>query len=466
MANNMNKFLQYRSENKVMTYDGYEFDVITRDGKEYLRVTYQYYHEDLDQISTSWDIPTCGVDIDALMNDGTFIDIVCDLGMVEMISYWKTCCPKKVEVKCKKYSKEAILWWKELFFYGLGEFFYTNGIETTIEDFIEIDCENAVYDELLKKPLVDAKGCMVPVGGGKDSAVSIELMRKAGENIYPVIINPRKATMDTVKVAGLEDKTLLVYRKLDGAMADFNKAGFLNGHIPFSAVVAFGTTLTAYLNNIKYIALSNEDSANESTVKGTMVNHQYSKSFKFEKDFHEYEEKYIGSGTYYFSLLRPLSEFQIAGYFAKCTQYHDYFRSCNVGSKTDIWCGHCAKCLFVYLIMGPFLSQKELEKIFGKNMVEDETMKEDFDKLIGQVDEKPFECVGSRDEVNTAICIAISNIEKKGEKMPTLFEYYKTTSAYKEYANKKNVYFDKYNEENLLPEKFANIVKEQVVNGL
>ena len=102
---------------------------------------------------------------------------------------------------------------------------------------------------------------------------------------------------------------------------------------------------------LKYVALSNESSANESTVAGSTVNHQYSKSFEFEQDFHKYEKDWLGSGVYYFSMLRPLSEFQIAKYFAGATAYHDIFRSCNAGSKQDIWCGHCPKCLFVFLIL-------------------------------------------------------------------------------------------------------------------
>lgn len=70
------------------------------------------------------------------------------------------------------------------------------------------------------------------------------------------------------------------------------------------------------------MALSNESSANESTVKGSTVNHQYSKSFKFEEDFHRYEAEYLPGSAYYFSMLRPLSEFQIARFFAQQKQYH------------------------------------------------------------------------------------------------------------------------------------------------
>lgn len=43
----------------------------------------------------------------------------------------------------------------------------------------------------------------------------------------------------------------------------------------------------------KYVILSNESSANEPNVKGTKINHQYSKTVEFENDFRNYEMEYI-----------------------------------------------------------------------------------------------------------------------------------------------------------------------------
>ena len=182
-----------------------------------------------------------------------------------------------------------------------------------------------------------------------------------------------------------------------------------------------------------------------------------SKSFKYEEDFHTYEERYIGSGTYYFSLLRPMSEFQIAKYFAQCTEYHDIFKSCNVGSKEDIWCGHCPKCLFVWLIMSPFISQKRLAEIFGRHMADDEDMELYFRQLLGLEKEKPFECVGSRDEINAAVTLAIRDFESginAGDKLPYLFEKYVELGLYDknlETCEQFNHFFDR---EHLIPEHF------------
>ncbi len=248
-------------------------------------------------------------------------------------------------------------------------------------------------------------------------------------------------------------------------MLELNAEGFLNGHTPFSALVAFSSLIAAYLYGVKYIALSNESSANESTVAGSDVNHQYSKSFEFERDFHEYERDFIGSGIHYFSLLRPLSEFQIAEYFSRQEAYHAVFRSCNAGSKQDIWCGHCPKCLFVFLILSPFLSHQRLVEIFGTDLTDDASMQEDFEKLIGMGKEKPFECVGSRDEVNAAICLTIERMEQDGEPLPRLLAWYRQQPVYRSSFPKRNDYRRYYDRCHLLPEKFLSILEQECYGG-
>ena len=91
----------------------------------------------------------------------------------------------------------------------------------------------------------------------------------------------------------------------------------------------------------------------KANVEGTNINHQYSKSFEFEKDFDDYVKKYFGLDIHYFSLLRGISEFQIGRLFSNYKHYHSVFKSCNLGSKEKewIWCCNCSKCLFIYIIL-------------------------------------------------------------------------------------------------------------------
>ena len=223
-----------------------------------------------------------------------------------------------------------------------------------------------------------------------------------------MIINPRGATLDCAHIAGYERPDFIeIQRTIHPKLLELNAQGFLNGHTPFSAMLAFHSLLVAAITGRKHIALSNESSANESTIVGTNVNHQYSKSLEFENDFRSYVSSYITDDINYFSFLRPLSELQIAMFFAKNEKYFDVFKSCNVGSKTDIWCGNCPKCLFAYIILSPFIKPEVLNGIFGKAMLDDASLQLYFDQLTGLQNTKPFECVGTIDEVNTALAMTI-----------------------------------------------------------
>ncbi len=430
-----------------------------------LGVTYHFEIPGLSVFEPSWSFPKSASYSVEISGNRTLQSMLFGLGMVELISYWKIACPPRVVVSAGTLTRAQILWWKELYYLGLGEFFYTNGITADPEHFMELVSDGP---EPAGNPMPSSapNGCLIPVGGGKDSACTIEILKKSGHPLKTCIINPRGATLKTVEAAGLsKSDSVHVKRTLDPRMLALNKEGYLNGHTPFSALVAFSSLITAYLHGLRYIALSNESSANESTVADSTVNHQYSKSFKFELDFHNYEKEFIGSGIHYFSLLRPLSEFQIARYFSGAEAYHDIFRSCNAGSKQDIWCGHCPKCLFVFLILSPFLSHKRLVDIFGTDMTDDPDRKTDFEKLTGIQKEKPFECVGSRSEVNAAVCLAIERMQKDGEPLPLLFSWYQKQPVYAASFPNRHAYDRYYDAAHLLPEEFLHLLSEECYGG-
>lgn len=446
-------FEELRKKHKAFIYKGYN---ITETDRE-ITISYDFEIHGLATFCPSWKMEK-PYGKKMYKKDRIFKELVFSLGMVELVSYWKITCAPTVKVLCGKLSDKQIAFWKKLYFSGLGEFFYKNEIKTDLESFMTIESEGEIPqgDE---RRVLESDRCLIAVGGGKDSVVSLEVLGSNFNNNYCYIINPRGATLECAKTAGYDDERIVsLSRTLDPEMLRLNKEGYLNGHTPFSAIVAFSSVLSAYVYDIRYVVLSNEASANESTVKNSDVNHQYSKSFDFEKNFHDYEKEFIDSGVYYFSLLRPMSELQIAEYFSKQEKYHSAFQSCNVGSKENKWCADCSKCLFVSIILSPFMEISEIEKIFSKNLLDNKDMEEYFTQLIGISDEKPFECVGSRDEINTAICMAISRIEKNSKKPPYLFEVYKKTPLYDEFKNKPNAFEGYYNEENLLPEKWKKLL--------
>ena len=330
-------------------------------------------------------------------------DLIFSLGLVELVSYWKCVCSPEIIVHCGHLSSEEITWWKRLWFHGLGEFFYRNEIETTFHDFAQVRCEqtNTVHHS----GTIFRSGALslVPVGGGKDSCVTLHLLGQMKRKLMGFTVNNQPARDETFKAAGHGPQQLLrTHRYIDPALLALNTAGYWNGHTPFSAIVAFLGLFSAYLIGADELVLSNEASANEASVPGTEVNHQYSKSYAFERDMNDYIQQRFGLPVCYFSLLRPFHELQIAKQFAALPQYHFAFKSCNAGSKRNIWCCRCAKCLFVYLMLAPFLLEGQMVEIFGKNLLKSPYLTEDLQALLGYRHEKPFECVGTIDEARAA----------------------------------------------------------------
>ena len=407
---NNGKYQELRRRYPLFVYEGYHYGADT----EGLRLRFDFKMGDVEFHPTALIERRPFLDIEAKDLDR----LVFDIGMVELVSYWKCACPPRVEVRCGNLTTEQTAFWKKLYWNGLGEFFYTNGIKETQETFLEVCSGECAVESKGEQVLPTihyplSTHYLVPIGGGKDSVVTLELLRQAGKKIRPLIMNPRGATIECARVAGFPlDEVLVIRRTIDPTLLELNKQGYLNGHTPFSAMLAFYTRLASALSGIRNVALSNENSANESTVLGTSVNHQYSKSLEFEDDFRAYvnEELRIKneeSSFNYFSFLRPLSELQIAMLFSRFTAYHDVFRSCNVGSKQDIWCGHCAKCLFAYIILSPFMEPARLNRIFGKSMLDDVTLETEFRQLVGEAETKPFECVGTVSEVRQALSMML-----------------------------------------------------------
>ena len=402
--NNTDKYVALRTQYPVFEYVDYHWEVVD----EGLRLWFDFRMGDIEFHPTALVERRPFLEFGVRSVECGDIDrLVFEIGMVELVSYWKCACPPTVRVLCGSLTEEQTAFWRKLYWHGLGEFFYTNGIVSDNDSFMQIvGTRRAVSAK--ESPVADSghgTPCpyIVPIGGGKDSVVTLELLRRAGMTIRPLIMNPRGATVECARVAGFPiDEVLVIRRTIDPTLLDLNAKGYLNGHTPFSAMLAFYTRLAATLTGIPNVALSNENSANESTVLGTDVNHQYSKSLEFEDDFRRYCD-----GFNYFSFLRPLSELQIAMLFSRFTDYHDVFRSCNVGSKQDIWCGHCAKCLFAYIILSPFIEPARLNQIFGKSMLDDMSLEHEFRQLLGEAETKPFECVGTVDEVRQALSMAI-----------------------------------------------------------
>ena len=329
------------------------------------------------------------------------------LHLMAGISYYKAAVPKNIVVETGPLTKDAASFFEKIYLHGLGEFAHINGLN--LHQTLSFPFEEGLERDVVSCPL--PRKTAVPVGGGKDSLVTIEALKQADEPMVLFSIGAHKPIVDVAGVSGVEH--IIVKRALDPHLFALNKQGAYNGHVPISAIIAFVLAVSSVLYGFDRAALSNERSANVGNFEredGFEVNHQYSKSLTFERDLHAFWSK-EGLGTFrYFSFLRPLSELHIAQLFARYPQYHSVFTSCNKAFRLvktapeTRWCLDCPKCRFTFLAIAPALAKEALLAIYGANLLDMPTQQEGFDELIGVSGHKPFECVGEVEECVAAFC--------------------------------------------------------------
>lgn len=343
------------------------------------------------------------------------------LGIVEAISYWKSACPGEFIIDAGYISPEQIRFWYDLFMHGLGEFFYRNSIDFTGPDFLRIAVGSNVQDTPIQTVSLDrfTHADLVLVGGGKDSALTAGILKQSDRTLQTMVVNPTEAALKSIQTAGLP-APLIVTRSMDPLLLQLNAQGYLNGHTPFSAYLAFLGSTVAAIHGCERVIVSNERSANEGNVmyRGLEINHQYSKSFRFESAFREYCDMSFDDPAVYFSLLRPFNDVQIARLFSGFPEFFSSFRSCNVGSKKGVWCGACPKCAFTYLVLSPFLSYEVMMRIFGSDYFQNETILQYIAELTGLRPVKPFECVGTRDESKYALLLYMEKCIRESREIP------------------------------------------------
>lgn len=473
-----NNYLKIRDKYNTIIYHGY---ALSQD-VEKLVIEYDYeilglerfnpkviiYKKNLKNITACENFDKIDLDDPVLKN------LAFNLGMEDLINYFKLTCPKNILVECGYLDEKQEEWFRKLYINGLGEFFYVNNIPFPENDFITFH-SNEEYKNVKVESNKKLYGNLIPVGGGKDSCLTLDILDSLRRDNATFIVETNfyiGAPNDVVLEAGYQSKTIFAKRVLDKKMLELNKKGFLNGHTPFSAMLAFLTNIVAYIAGKKYVVLSNESSANEPTVIDTKINHQYSKSIELENDFRWYCKNYLKSGVEYFSLLRPLTEIQIAKMFFSIGKFRNTFKSCNNGSRENVWCTNCAKCLFVYIMMSPFASDNELIEMFGQNLYEKESLKDIFIDLIGRGKSKPFECVGTIEEINFAICKKIQILKYSTQDLPLLLKFYferfmknniKNVEKYIN-DNEKDLLYS-YNATNNVSGVFEELIKEKIAKG-
>lgn len=322
------------------------------------------------------------------------------------VSYYKLLAPKTIDTTALKLTEKGIELLRDVYENGLGEFYARNNIKR----FGEITyITRAVAADAAECTSPAQPKALVLIGGGKDSLLSVNLLTDAGVAFTPFAVNPKGPILSSIE--RMTEKPVYVRRYLDQDMLALNdQPGYFNGHVPSTAINSVIASLSALLYGQNQIVLSNERSASEGNLEfdGREVNHQHSKSLAFENLFAETLQSIVSKALQYFSLLRPLSELDIARRFALSTKFDGAFSSCNKNFKQDAtgpayWCGDCPKCHFVSLIFAPFMSPERLTQIVGSNVLDDAAKLAPMRELSGLAGHKPWECVGEILEAAAAL---------------------------------------------------------------
>ncbi|WP_221329880.1 hypothetical protein [Actinoplanes sp. L3-i22] len=325
------------------------------------------------------------------------------LHVVAGVSYYKVGAPPRV-LAPRPFAPEVTAWFTRVYTDGLAEYAYRNQLPHVLELTVETPgtLPAATPVEVTGRPLS-------AVGGGKDSIVTLEILRAAGLDPVPFSVNPNPVIENVNAASGLA--ALAARRKLDPRLFELNKAGALNGHIPVTAINSLIAIATAIWHGLGPVVMSNERSASDPNLiwNGHEVNHQWSKGVLAEGLLRDAVRAHTGLVDPYFSLLRTLSELHIAQLFAGYTAYDDVVTSCNKAFKlhdpTARWCGDCPKCRFVFLAMAPHMSRERLAHIFGRDLFADVAQAPGFLELLGVDAHKPFECVGEAEECLVALSL-------------------------------------------------------------
>jgi 7-cyano-7-deazaguanine synthase in queuosine biosynthesis len=333
------------------------------------------------------------------------------LALTTSVSYLKATLPARVELLGRPVGPAARSMLAGLLSDGLAELALRNRLGRLDGEFTLIDGDGGAHARPHGSRVNRARaqpvrpGTLVTVGGGKDSALTLALAARNDPDALAVTINPRAPMERTAAWAGVG--LVRVERQLDRQILELNARGAINGHVPITAIVTSAAVLAATVMGRGTVLVSNERSADAPTriVDGWAVNHQYSKSADFQRllDAALVES---ATATQVVSFLRPLSEIAIARGVARQPGLIATVTSCNAAyaldGHGDGWCGRCDKCRFVQLVLAPFTGREALTAALGFDALADPDQVDEFAAMLDE-NTKPFECVGTVEEVRLAL---------------------------------------------------------------
>ncbi|MBR1874819.1 hypothetical protein IJ798_00350 [Candidatus Saccharibacteria bacterium] len=327
-------------------------------------------------------------------------------------SYYKAHPTPNVHISQKIDAFQASFF-NKVFQEGLSQYAFENGLS---RDHLAHFTPSLTQAESARP--YKGKGIISLQSGGKDSLLVATLLRESKIDFIPWYVSSsangeHPAVIDRIFPQLNSKNASVVTRQID--QLHLQQSGGLNGHVPITYINEALAIVQAILNNQNIIitSIGQEGAEPHSYIGDLAVNHQWSKTWEAELLLSEYVKRYISEDIHIGSPIRKYSELRISELFIhKCWKKYGYqFSSCNEANYKQganngrlSWCGHCAKCANTYLLFCPFLAPHILQSLFNdQDLFLKPELTETFKGLLG-IDNvlKPFECVGSFEELRFA----------------------------------------------------------------
>ena len=176
MEKNIRKFTSFRNKYDTFYFESFKLNL----SDFYIEVNYHYSFDKKIDFNHVLRIKK-NEQLKNIIDFKKYEKIIICLGIIEGINYYKMICPKNIKIECMKLNEEENKWWEKLYYKGLGELLYLNGIKVLEDEFVKFSsCEN----EIDKIKLENVEGNLILVGGGKDSNTSLELLSDEKETRF------------------------------------------------------------------------------------------------------------------------------------------------------------------------------------------------------------------------------------------------------------------------------------------
>jgi hypothetical protein len=373
------------------------------------------------------------------------------MGLIPMV-YLAFCTPE-IRVRAGYLDEAQIEFWRWAYEMNMVEHLYAH--RTASRSAVELRCE--VPRERALAPArarsFERPRVLVPLGGGKDSAVLIELLRGVDADLFTSYFEEypgeflnlwrlrgiaRVAGFDKVHLSSLDfvsEPELEAVKRFDQATE----------YSLYPTLYACSGVINCLVHGYSHIAVGNERSANFGNADhlGQLVNQK----------FQRYCREYLAPHISYFSGLMHLWEIQIAERFARYPKYLPVFLSCNKADESR-WCARCPKCAVICLLLSAFVDPSQVIAVYGDDLFEYKRLFPVFDALLGLARPKPLECVCTEEECRALLHLTVKRYEGAGVPLPTYLELRRELAEAPDSRRLAEKLRKDYNPENAIPEPF------------